>query len=80
MPSKRPSGDGAFVDSDATQRFRRPKYTMEEWHTLTHDVELLEHPEKPIFKDDRTPSEVELHEIHRLRRMEHDLSGKVEKP
>ena len=43
---------------------------MEEWHTLTHDVELLEHPETPVFKDGQVPSEAELHEILRQRRME----------
>ena len=43
---------------------------MEEWHTLTHDIELLMHPEKPVFKDGQVPSEAELHEILRQRRME----------
>ena len=53
---------------------------MEEWHTLTHDVELLMHPEKPVFKDDRTPSETELHEILRQRRMERqpDLAAQLD--
>ena len=43
--SRKRGSDGAFVDSDATHNYRRPKYTMEEWHTLTHDTELLMHPE-----------------------------------
>ena len=43
---------------------------MEEWHTLTHDIELLTHPETPVFKEGQVPSEAELHELLRLRRME----------
>ena len=30
---------------------------MEEWHTLTHDIELLTHPETPTFTDGRAPNE-----------------------
>ena len=69
--SRKRGSDGAFVDANATHNYRRPKYTMEEWHTLTHDIELLTHPETPVFKDGQVPSEAQLHEILRLRRMEH---------
>ena len=37
---------------------------------MTHDIELLMHPEKPVFKDGQVPSEAEIHELLRLRRME----------
>ena len=43
---------------------------MEEWDTLTHDTELLMHPEKRVFKQGQVPSEAKLHELLRLRRME----------
>ena len=63
-----------FTDSrkrrDDKAAARAPKYSTEEWQTLTHDIELLAHPEKPVFKDDRAPSEVEMYEILRQRRME----------
>ena len=43
---------------------------MEEWCTLTHDVELAVHPETPLFKDGQVPNETELSQILWLRRME----------
>ena len=67
--SQKRGSDGAFVDANANARVRTSKYTLEEWQTLTHDVELLMHPEKPAFKGGQVPSEGELHELHRLRRM-----------
>ena len=53
---------------------------MEEWHTLTHDIELLTHPETPVFKEGQVPSEAELHELLRLRRMERqpDLAAQLD--
>lgn len=38
--------------------------------TLKDDVELLMHPVTPVFKEGHAPSEVEVHELARLRRME----------
>ena len=38
--SRKRGGDGAFVDTNASRMAQRPKYTMEEWYTLTHDIEL----------------------------------------
>ena len=68
--SKKRDATGAFLHSDAYQKDRMPKYSMEEWSTLTHDVELAKHPEKPLFKDGIAPNETELQEIMWLRRME----------
>ena len=68
--SQKRGNNGAFVDANNNARVRTSKYTMEEWHTLTHDVELLMHQEKPVFKDGQVPSEAEIHELLRLRRME----------
>lgn len=63
--------NGAFVDANPHAKTRTSKYTMEEWHTVTDDVELRMHPEKPVFiKNGRVPHEIELHEIPRQRRME----------
>ena len=78
--SQKRGSDGAFVDSNPYAKVHRPKYTMEEWHTLTHDTELLMHPEKPVFKDGQVPSEAELHELLRLRRMERqpDLAAQLD--
>ncbi len=53
-----------------TNKVRRPKHSMEEWCTLTHDVELAVHPETPLFKDGQVPNETELSQILWLRRME----------
>ena len=39
--SQKRGSDGAFVDANANARVRTSKYTMEGWHTLTHDIELL---------------------------------------
>ena len=63
--SQKRGSDGAFVDANANARVRTAKYTMEEWHTLTHDVERLMHPETLVFKDGQVPGEAELHEILR---------------
>ena len=68
--SQKRGSDGAFVYANANATVRTSKYTMEEWHTLTHDIELLMHPEKPVFKEGQVPSGAELHEILRQRRME----------
>ena len=62
--------DGAFVDANPSARAQASKFTMEEWHALTHDTELVMHPEKPILKDGQELSDVQLHELLRLRRME----------
>lgn len=37
---------------------------------MSHVIELLTHPETPVFKERQAPCEVELHERVRLRRME----------
>ena len=68
------------MDANPYAQARLPKYTMEEWHTLTHDTELLMHPEKPILKDGKVLSEVELYELLRLRRMERqpDLAAQLD--
>ena len=68
--SQKRDSNGAFVGPDADKRVRRPKYSMEEWCTLTHDVELAVHPETPLFKDGQAPNETELSQILWLRRME----------
>ena len=68
--SRKRDNTGAFCDANADTRERTPKYTLEEWHTLTHDTELLVHPETPIFKEGQAPTESELQELVRRRRME----------
>ena len=68
--SHKRDSNGALVDPNAHQKVRMPKYSMEEWCTLTHDVELAVHPETPLFKDGQAPNETELSQILWLRRME----------
>ena len=68
--SQKRDSNGAFVDPDADKRVCRPKHSMEELCTLTHDVELAVHPETPLFKDGKAPNETELSQILWLRRME----------
>ena len=70
--SRKRDSEGAFVDANHNARERTSKYTMEEWHTLTHDVELLMHPESPVFKDGQAPSEAVMEELRRQRRMERE--------
>ncbi len=43
--SRKRGSNGACLDANANARAQRPKYSMEERRTLTHDIELLEHPE-----------------------------------
>ena len=45
---KRGTG-GTFMNSDEDRKIHKPKYTMDEWHTLTHDIDLLTQPETPVF-------------------------------
>ena len=68
--SRKRDANGAFVDSDFNQRECVPKYSMEELGTLTHDVELFKHPEKPLLKVGVAPNEMQLQELMWLRRME----------
>ena len=68
--SQKRDANGAFVHSDFYQRECVPKYSMEELGTLTHDVELFKHPEKPLLKDGIAPNEMQLQELMWLRRME----------
>jgi hypothetical protein len=78
--SQKRDAKGAFVHSDAYQKDRMPKYSLEEWGTLTHDVELAEHPEKTLFEDDLAPNETDIQEIMWLRRTERqpELAAQVD--
>ena len=69
--SQKRNSDGTFVSEAPYAKAQRPKYSLEEWQTISHDAEFAEHPEKPIFKDEHAVfTEAEQFELRRLRRME----------
>ena len=68
--SRKRDASGNYVDANPNVRAHAPKYTLEQWHTLTHDVELQMHPETLVLKEGVELSEVQMDELQRQRRMQ----------
>ena len=49
--SRKRDASGNYVNSNPHAKAQIPKYTLEQWHTLTHDVELQLHPETLVLKE-----------------------------
>ena len=68
--SHKRDASGNYVDANPYAKAQTPKYTLEQWHTITHDVELEMHPETLLLKEGVELSEDEINELRRQRRME----------
>ena len=78
--SQKRDASGNYVDANPNATAQTPKYTLEQWHTITHDVELEMHPETLLLKEGVELSEDEINELRRQRRMERqpELSAELD--
>ena len=80
VESRKRDASGNYVDANPNATAQTPKYTLEQWHTITHDVELEMHPETLLLKEGVELSEDEMNELRRQRRMERqpELSAELD--
>ena len=80
VESRKRDASGNYVDANPNVRTHAPKYTLEQWHTISHDVELEMHPETLLLKEGVELSEDEINELRRQRRMERqpELSAELD--
>ena len=80
VESRKRDASGNYVDANPYTKAQTPKYTLEQWHTITHDVELEMHPETLLLKEGVELSEDEINELRRQRRMERqsELSAELD--